>query len=100
MLDSLKGKIAAWLVKGLGEDTWRRRIVSRLIIMEANKMQGSWQMKVGGIAGILAALALLGKGIAESNMAEIGSAISALIPSITVLFARQNNKSSEDVGIK
>ena len=67
---------------------------------------GSWKTTIGGIAGILTGLGMLGKIINQLmldgtiHFEEIAVAVTAIGTGVTGLFARDNNVSSQDVGIR
>jgi hypothetical protein len=67
---------------------------------------GSWKTTVCGVCGIVAAIAVGVKAVLDGDpntSIDIGSivtAIAVLAPSIAAIFARDNDKSSEDVGVK
>lgn len=63
-------------------------------------LKGSWMTTGAGIGAILTALGSLLSGIAHNDVGAIGNAITGIIAGIGLLLARDNNKSSEDVGIK
>jgi hypothetical protein len=98
--NDLKGRLTVWFANGLTKDTWRRRILARIIVREANKMGKSWKTSAAGIGAILSALGLLAKALSDGDMAQVGVAITGIITGIGLLMARDNDKSSEDVGTK
>lgn len=63
----------------------------------------SWKTSVSGLAAILvavgAALSALSDGKAETNV-DFPSLFAACIAGVGLLFARDNNRSSESVGVK
>lgn len=67
---------------------------------------GSWKTTIGGIAGALVALGTLGKVLNDFmlnqpvQLEEIAVAIVALGTAINGIFGRDNDKSSQDVGIR
>lgn len=69
-------------------------------------LQGSWKTTACGICGIVAAIAVAVKSLLDGDPAtniDIGSIVSAiavLAPSIAAIYARDNDKSSEDVGAR
>jgi len=63
----------------------------------------SWKTTVAGIAAIIAAIALAIANEFDADPATVadwGAAIAALSAGLGLLFARDNNKSSEQVGAK
>ena len=105
ILDTLKGKAAVWFVEGLDRDTWRRKLAARVLykkaiqIMEGTNMK-SWKTTLAGVGAILGSLGALAKGIADGDKTLIGTSISGIVAGVGLIFARDNNKTSEDVGAK
>jgi hypothetical protein len=66
----------------------------------------SWKTTACGILGLIAAVAVGAKALLDSdpnttiNIGEIIAAILVVAPSLGLIFARDNNKSSEEVGAK
>jgi len=66
----------------------------------------SWKTTVCGVCGIIAAIAMGAKALLDGDpntsidFGGIVTAIAVLAPSIAAIFARDNDKSSEDVGVK
>jgi len=66
----------------------------------------SWKTTACGVCGIIAAIAMGAKAILDGDpntsidIGGIVTAIAVLAPSIAAIFARDNDKSSEDVGVK
>lgn len=63
----------------------------------------SWKTTVAGIAAIIAAIALAISNEFDSDPATIadwGVVLATVIAGVGLLFARDNDKSSEDVGAK
>lgn len=69
-------------------------------------MKTSWKTTACGIAGLVAAIATGAKALLDGDpatgidFAAILAAILVVAPSIGLIFARDNDKSSEDVGAK
>ena len=89
-----------------GLSTWQKiKIFIQLkhIFNGPMKINGSWKTTVFGAGGIFVIVAnvasILLDGDPNTNP-DWGVTFAALMPSIAALFARDNNKTSEDVGIK
>lgn len=65
-------------------------------------IQGSWKTSLGGMGALLGGLALLCKalGAEHSDPQQLLEAFALVSAGFTGIFARDNNKSSEDVGAK
>lgn len=61
-------------------------------------MKRSWKTSAAGVGALLVALGQVIAAIANGNMNEAAAALPALIAGLGLLFARDNDKSSEDVG--
>lgn len=61
-------------------------------------MKQSWKTSAAGIGAVLVALGQVFTAIGHSDVSEAASALPALIAGLGLLFARDNDKSSEDVG--
>ncbi len=62
----------------------------------------SWKTTLGGVAAILGGLGLVAKMISDGDYGsdKIMSAVAAIGAGFTGIFARDNNVTSEDAGIK
>jgi hypothetical protein len=60
--------------------------------------QASWKTNTAGIGAILGALGAICTGIAHDNFGAVATALPALIAGIGLLCARDNDKTSEEVG--
>lgn len=58
----------------------------------------SWQTSSAGVAAILVSLGGLIKGFADKDMGLMATSITGIITGIGLLKARDNNKTSEQVG--
>jgi hypothetical protein len=66
-------------------------------------MKGSWKTTSAGVLGILGTLCALGAAQFDGDPTTVANwavALPTIIASIGLLFARDNNKTSEDVGAK
>lgn len=95
----MKEKILIWMLKGLTKDTIRRRLIFWKIKSEVRKMK-SWKTTTAGIGAILSALSLIAKSIHDGDYSQFGVAITGVLSGIGLLMARDNDKSSEDIGVK
>lgn len=95
----LKEKIAIWFLKGLREDTFRRRIIFYKLKKEIKKMK-SWKTTTSGIGGILTGLGMIAKALHDGDYSQFGAAISTIVIGIGLICARDFDKSSEQMGIK
>jgi len=106
MLDKLKGKLIVWTAqKVFTEDGLVRKLAVKFITaklkkLTEGKMKGSWKTTASGVGAILTSLGLLAKGLSESDMGLVGAGVTGIISGIGLLLARDNDKSSEDVGTK
>ena len=105
--DWLKGRGIVWILEGLDRDTLRRKLVARILYrkiveyMEGKNMgKKSWKTTLAGVSSILAALAGLAKGVSDGDYSIIGASISGIVAGIGLIMARDNDKSSEQVGAK
>lgn len=60
----------------------------------------SWKTTTLGVIGIIVVIANVAKALLENEPVDWGLVIPAVTAGLTGLFARDNNKSSESVGIK
>lgn len=60
----------------------------------------SWKTTTAGVSGILTGLGMIAKAIHDGDYSQFGTAITAIIGGVGLLFARDFDKSSEDMGIK
>ena len=95
--DRLKIKVLVWILEGAWkEDGIRRRILVNQIAKEINKMKGSWQTS---LFGILTAVGLALVPLKDPAwLTTVGTILAAIGAAGTGLSARDNNKSSEQVG--
>ena len=63
-------------------------------------MLKSWKTTCAGLAAILTALANILQSIATGTSCDYQMAITGMLAGFGLLFARDNNKTSEDVGAK
>ena len=74
----------------------------RTVIAKLNER--SWKTTVGGIGGILAGLGILANAIASTApvdwVATLGAVFAAISTGVALLMARDNDKTSGDVGAK
>lgn len=61
-------------------------------------MKQSWKTSAAGIGAVLVALGQVLTAFGHDNFGEAATALPALIAGLGLLFARDNDKSSEDVG--
>ena len=107
--------LKSWMIEGaIRKDGFRRRVVVAKIkkkMEEAMLQNKSWKTSLGGLGMILGGLGVLGgivtKFVNEGFGAIDQSAISAgslaftsISGGVALLFARDNDKSSESVGAK
>lgn len=100
MLDKLKQKAILWLISGLGEDTWRRKFVIHKILvwMEEARYMKSWKTTV---CGLLAAAGTYLISVKEPAwLSLVGQFLAAVGTAGIGMFARDNDKTSEDAGAK
>ena len=62
--------------------------------------QTSWKTSAAGIAAILSALAAICTGVSKNDMSITIGGVSSLVAGIGLLHARDNDKTSEEVGAK
>ena len=60
----------------------------------------SWKTTVAGVAAVLGAVALALKALADGDYATFVGSLSGIAAGVGLLFARDNDKSREDVGTK
>lgn len=62
----------------------------------------SWKTTLGGVAAILAGLGLIAKMVSDGdyNAEKLMAAVAAVGAGFTGIFARDNNVSSEEAGVK
>lgn len=58
----------------------------------------SWKTNAAGVGAILAALGAICTGVSKDDYAVIGASLPALIAGIGLLCARDNDKTSDEVG--
>ena len=81
----------------------RSRMAFWIIEKEVNKMKGSWKTTMTGICTILVAVGTALKVLLDgdaSTSVNFEATIAAITVGIGLISARDNNKSSEDVGAK
>ena len=100
---NLKQKVILWVIRGLDRDTWRRRVVVKVLAgklnqwMEAHKMK-SWKTTVFGLVSAIGAYLVTVNDPAW--VSSLGKVLALVGPIGLGLVARDNDKSSEDVGTK
>lgn len=99
MFDKLKQKAILWTIKGLGEDTLRRRfVISRILkLMEGWKMK-SWKTTVCGLVAAMGTYLITVKEPAWVSL--VGQFLAAVGTAGVGMFARDNGVSSEEAGAK
>ena len=60
----------------------------------------SWKTTTAGIGAILGSLSLIAKSIHDGDYSQFGVAITGIMSGVGLLLARDNDKSSENVGTK
>lgn len=103
MFEKIKARIILWTLKGAWEgDGIRRKIVVREVVgkmlelMEAKKMTSSYKTTIFGIIGAIGAYLITVKDPAW--MSTLGGILAAIGTFGVGSMARDNDKSSEDVG--
>lgn len=60
----------------------------------------SWKTTTAGVGGILTGLGMIAKALHDGDYSQFGTAIAAVLTGVGLMFARDSDKSSEDMGIK
>lgn len=60
----------------------------------------SWKTSLGGLAAIFTGIGAIAAGISAGDWSVIGTAGPAVLAGIALLFARDNNVTSEEAGAK
>lgn len=60
----------------------------------------SWKTTLAGVAALLTSLGIAIKAFTVGDFATVAASVSGIATGIGLLFARDNNVSSEDAGIK
>lgn len=63
-------------------------------------MKRSWKTTAAGVGSLLTAAGMLIQGLASGGDVDYKTIIPAVLAGLGLLFARDDNRSSEDVGIK
>lgn len=111
MLQKIKNKLIEWEANGIWESlktgtlNLRTKAVVYLIERTVNKMnlQGSWQPKILGAIGLLTLVANAVKALIDGDPAtnvDWTSFMAQASVAIALFRVRQDNKTSEDVGVK
>ena len=99
ILQNLKIKTLAWILKGAWEgDGIRRKILVNQIAKEINKMKSSWKTSIFGILSAIGVALVPLKDPAW--LTTVGTILAAIGAAGIGLSARDNGVSSEQAGVK
>lgn len=95
MLDKVKEKLILWVAEG-----WLKNKLEKLV--EANKMK-SWKTTGLGVAMILGSVAFAATALLDNDpttVVDFKILYASIMAGFGLIAARDNNKTSEDVGVK